>query len=177
MRSDLAVIGTWKDAIQVDRDEVRAWIEARGVDALVNDVISHCPTKAISLKDGDMVIDTRDCVRCMHCLNAMPKALSPGKERGISLLMGGKNTLKVGVNMGSLIVPFMKMEDDEDVEQFLELVEEIIDWWDDNGLDHERIGESIERVGLQQFLEGVGLEVDINQVSRPRDNPYFKAKY
>jgi len=69
------------------------------------------------------------------------------------------------------------METEEDREKFMELVEEIIDWWDDNGLDHERIGETIERVGLRQFLDGVGLDVDINQVSRPRDNPYFKAKY
>ncbi|NQU46428.1 MAG: sulfite reductase, dissimilatory-type subunit alpha, partial [Chlorobium sp.] len=83
----------------------------------------------------------------------------------------------VGVNMGSLIIPFMKMETEEDREKFMELVEEIIDWWDDSGLDHERIGETIERVGLRQFLDGVGLDVDINQVSRPRDNPYFKAKY
>jgi len=177
MRSDLAVIGTWKDAIQVDEAAVKEWIEEKGVDALVNQVINLCPTRAISLEDGGMKIDTRDCVRCMHCLNAMPKALSPGKERGISLLMGGKNTLKVGVNMGSLIIPFMKMETEEDREKFMELVEEIIDWWDDNGLDHERIGETIERVGLRQFLDGVGLDVDINQVSRPRDNPYFKAKY
>jgi len=177
MRSDLAVIGTWKDAIEVDGDEVKAWIDQKGIDALVNNVINHCPTKAISLKNGEMVIETRDCVRCMHCLNAMPKALSPGKERGISLLMGGKNTLKVGVNMGSLIIPYMKMESDEDIEAFIEKIEEIIEWWGDSGLDHERIGETIERVGLKQFLEGIGLEADINMVSRPRDNPYFKAKY
>jgi dissimilatory sulfite reductase alpha subunit len=177
MRSDLAVIGTWKDAIQVEPDEVKAWVREKGVDALVNQVINLCPTKAITLEEGEMVIDSRDCVRCMHCLNAMPKALSPGKERGISLLMGGKNTLKVGVNMGSMIVPFMKMETDEDLETFIELTEGIIDWWDDNGLDHERIGETIERVGLKQFLEGVGMDADINMVTRPRDNPYFKAKY
>ncbi|MCF8383666.1 MAG: dissimilatory-type sulfite reductase subunit alpha [Chlorobium sp.] len=177
MRSDLAVIGTWRDAIQVDRDEVNAWVEKKGMDVLVNQVINLCPTKAISLKDGEMHIETRDCVRCMHCLNAMPKALSPGKERGISLLMGGKNTLKVGVNMGSLIIPFMKMEDDEDIEAFIEQIEEIIDWWEDAGLDHERIGETIERVGLKQFLDGVGIEADINMVTRPRDNPYFKAPY
>jgi dissimilatory sulfite reductase alpha subunit len=177
MRSDMAVIGTWKDAIQVDREEVMAWVEEHGTDALVNQVINLCPTRAITMKDGEMHIDTRDCVRCMHCLNAMPKALSPGKERGISLLMGGKNTLKVGVNMGSLIVPFMKMETDEDIGTFIELIEEIIDWWDDNGLDHERIGETIERVSLKNFLEGIGQEIDINQVTRPRDNPYFKASY
>jgi len=177
MRSDLAVVGTWKDAIQMDKEEVRAWVEARGMDTLVNQVINLCPTRAISLRDGEMHIESSDCVRCMHCLNVMPKALSPGKERGISLLMGGKNTLKVGVNMGSLIVPFMKMESSEDIEAFIEMIEEILDWWEDNGLDHERIGETIERVGLKQFIEGVGLEVDINMVSRPRDNPYFKAKY
>lgn len=177
MRSDLAVVGTWKDSIQMDPEEVRAWVEERGMDTLVNQVINLCPTRAISLRDGQMHIESRDCVRCMHCLNVMPKALSPGKERGISLLMGGKNTLKVGVNMGSLIVPFMKMESEEDIEVFIELIEEILDWWEDNGLDHERIGETIERVGLKQFIEGVGLEVDINMVSRPRDNPYFKAKY
>jgi sulfite reductase alpha subunit len=71
----------------------------------------------------------------------------------------------------------MKMESEEDLEAFTELTEQIIDWWDDNGLDHERIGETIERVGLKQFLEGVGMDVDINMVTRPRDNPYFKAKY
>ena len=81
------------------------------------------------------------------------------------------------MNMGSLIIPYMKMESDEDIEAFIEKIEEIIEWWDDSGLDHERIGETIERVGLKQFLEGIGLEADINMVSRPRDNPYFKAKY
>uniref|UniRef100_Q3AP71 Dissimilatory sulfite reductase alpha subunit n=1 Tax=Chlorobium chlorochromatii (strain CaD3) TaxID=340177 RepID=Q3AP71_CHLCH len=177
MRSDFAVIGTWKDAIQIDKEEAKAWIAERGMDVFVNQVLNLCPTHAISLKDGEMAIESRDCVRCMHCLNAMPKALSPGKERGISLLMGGKNTLKVGVNMGSLIVPFMKFETDEDMDEFIELIEEIIDWWDDHGLDHERIGETIERVGLKQFIEGVGLDLDINMVSRPRDNPYFKAEY
>ncbi|NTW49075.1 MAG: dissimilatory-type sulfite reductase subunit alpha [Chlorobiales bacterium] len=177
MRSDLAVIGTWKDSIQMDKAEAKAWVAEHGMDALVNQVINLCPTKAISLKDGEMQIESRDCVRCMHCLNVMPKALSPGKERGISLLIGGKNTLKVGVNLGSMIIPFMKMETDEDIEAFIEQIDAIIEWWEDAGLDHERIGETIERVGLKQFLEGVGLDIDINQVTRPRDNPYFKAKY
>ncbi|NTU50224.1 MAG: dissimilatory-type sulfite reductase subunit alpha [Desulfobulbaceae bacterium] len=177
MRSDLAVIGTWKDSIQMDKAEVNAWVDEHGMDALVNQVINLCPTKAISLKDGEMHIESRDCVRCMHCLNAMPKALSPGKEKGITFLMGGKNTLKVGVNLGSMIIPYMKMETDEDIEAFIEKIDEIIEWWEDAGLDHERIGETIERVGLKQFLEGVGLEADINMVTRPRDNPYFKAKY
>lgn len=177
MRSDIAVLGMWKDSIQVDEGAVKEWVDENGMDKLVNEVVSLCPTKAISLKDGGIEIDNRSCVHCMHCLNVMPKALSPGKERGVALLMGGKSTLKVGFNAGSMVVPFMKMETEEDIEEFIDLADEIIDWWDDNGLDHERLGETIERVGMKQFLEGVGLEPSIDMVTKPRDNPYFKSKY
>ena len=30
----------------------------------------------------------------MHCLNVMPKALSPGDDKGATILMGGKRTLE-----------------------------------------------------------------------------------
>lgn len=177
MRSDIAVIGMWRDAIQQDDAEVKAWVEENGMEALVNEVINLCPTRAITLKDGGIEIDDRNCVHCMHCLNVMPKALSPGKEKGVALLMGGKSTLKVGFNAGSMIVPFMKMENEDDIDEFIDLADEIIDWWDDNGLDHERLGETIERVGMKQFLDGVGLEPSIDMVTKPRDNPYFKSEY
>ena len=113
----------------------------------------------------------------MHCINVIPKALSPGKERGASLLMGGKNTLKVGVNLGSMMIPFMKLDTDEEVEEFIELMDEVFDWWDENGLDHERVGETIERVGMKQVLEAVGIEANIDMIVRARDNPYYKKQY
>ena len=50
-------------------------------------------------------------------------------------------------------------------------------WWDENGLDHERVGETIERVGMKQFLEAVGIEANIDMIVRPRDNPYYKKQY
>jgi sulfite reductase alpha subunit len=28
-------------------------------------------------------------VRCMHCLNVMPKALHPGDDKGVTILIGG----------------------------------------------------------------------------------------
>ncbi len=177
MRSDMAVIGTWRDSIQIDEDEVRQWIDSNGLEALVNQVINMCPTKAIALRDGTMAIDDRDCVRCMHCLNVMPKALTPGKDRGVTLLLGGKSALKVGTMLGSMIVPFMKMETEEDVRKFIELSETIIEWWNENGLNLERIGETIERVSMKQFLDEVGLEANVDMVSRPRDNPYYKSEY
>lgn len=177
MRSDFAVIGMWRDSIQVDQAEVKNWVEANGVDALVNQVVTMCPTKAITMKGEELDIDNGNCVRCMHCINVMNKALSPGKERGATLLMGGKNHLKVGVMMGSMILPFMPMETDEDMDKFMELAETVIDWWDENAFDHERVGETIERVGLKEFLKQIDVDANPNMVATPRDNPYFKTEY
>ncbi|WP_370362805.1 dissimilatory-type sulfite reductase subunit alpha [Desulfopila sp. IMCC35008] len=176
-RSDMAVIGMWRDAIQIDPVAVQGWIEKNGIDSLVNIVINNCPTRAFLLQKGTIKIDNKNCVHCMHCINVMPQALSPGKERGVTLLLGGKSVLKVGTMGGSMIVPFLKMETDEDIDNFIRLSETMIEWWNDNGFDHERIGETIERVGLKQFLDGVGLEASVDMVSRPRNNPYYKSEY
>lgn len=176
-RADIATIGTWKDQIQVDQAEVKNYINERGMDTIVNDVVSRCPTRAITMKGEEMHIDDSNCVRCMHCLNVMTKALSIGKERGASLLVGGKGHLKVGNMLGSMIVPFIKLETDDDIAKFIELTDKIMDWWAEAALDHERIGETIERLGMQEFLDAVGIEPSIDMIESPRDNPYFKAEY
>ena len=174
-RSDMAVIGTWRDDIQVNQDEVKKFVQAKGREYVIDNVITRCPTKALKLKNDDTLeIDNRNCVKCMHCINVMTKALSPGKDRGVTILMGGKRTLKIGDLMGTVIVPFMKLETDEDYEQLVELGRSAIDFWAENGLEHERCGEMIERIGLNNFLEGIGREVDANMISHPRTNPYIR---
>ena len=174
-RSDMAVIGTWRDDIQVNQDEVKKFVQAKGREYVIDNVITRCPTKALKLKNDDTLeIDNRNCVKCMHCINVMTKALSPGKDHGVTILMGGKRTLKIGDLMGTVIVPFMKLETDEDYEQLVELGRSAIDFWAENGLEHERCGEMIERIGLNNFLEGIGREVDANMISHPRTNPYIR---
>ncbi|OSM05097.1 dissimilatory-type sulfite reductase subunit alpha [Magnetofaba australis] len=178
-RSDYSVIGTWRDDIQVDEAEVKNYLDDVGVAYFVNNVQMRCPTNAITLNEdqASITIDNSSCVRCMHCINVMTKALSPGKDKGITLLVGGKGHLKVGNMLGSVMVPFMKLETDEDYDAFTDLIDEMIDYWAENGLDHERIGETIERVGMQQFLDAVGLDAIPDMVKQPRDNPFFKADY
>jgi sulfite reductase alpha subunit len=111
----------------------------------------------------------------MHCLNVMPKALSPGDDKGISILIGGKRSLKIGDTMGTVIVPFMKLKTDEDFEKLVGFAERVIEFFADNALDHERIGETIDRIGLPNFLEGVGVEIDPNMVSHPRTNSFVRT--
>ncbi len=174
-RSDFAVIGTWRDDMVIDQAEVKNFVAKKGRQYVIDNVTSRCPTDCMTLSDNDeLTVDNRNCVRCMHCLNVMTKALSPGEDRGVTILIGGKRTLKIGDMMGTVVVPFWKMESDEDYEKIVELAEEIIDFWAENGLEHERTGEMIERIGLVNFLEGVGVDVNPNMIGSPRQSSYIR---
>jgi len=151
-------------------------------------IISRCPTQAMSLNDDNsLTVNNNDCVRCMHCLNATSPLsekyvgrdgdaiLSAGDDRGVTILVGGKRTLKIGDSMGTVVVPFMKLETEEDYEALADLGQECLDFFAENALEHERTGEMIERIGLVNFLEGVGLEVDPNMIGSPRQSSYVRT--
>ena len=174
-RADFAVIGTWRDEMRVDQAEFKNYVESKGRQYIIDNVITRCPTQALALNDDDTIaVDNRNCVRCMHCINVMPKALRPGTDKGVTILIGGKRTLKIGDLMGTVVVPFRKLDTREDYEEMVELAEEIIDFWAENGLEHERCGEMIERIGLVNFLEGIDVEVDPNMVSSTRQSSYVR---
>ena len=192
-RADMAVIGTWRDNMRSDEALARKWFDKHGMNELVNDVVTRCPTKAIMLKEvkdfregpkktcvkvsdtHGLEIDNGDCVRCMHCINVMTGALARGTDTGATILIGGKRTLKIGDLMGTVVMPFMPLKTDEDFEALVDLGQRVIDFFAENALEHERTGEMIERIGLVNFLEGVGIEIDPNMVSTPRTNPYVRT--
>jgi sulfite reductase alpha subunit len=172
--SDMPIIGTWKGPMQIDQAKVAEFIDQKGVEHLIDNVITRCPTRCISLKGKELVVDHDNCVRCMHCINVMPKALKPGKEKGVTICLGAKRTLKIGDTMSSVIVPFMPLETEEDFKNLTDLIDRMWEFWNENGMDHERIGEFIARVGLGTFIEGIGLEPDARMVSQTRTSPYIK---
>ena len=175
-RADFAVIGTWRDDMKVNQAEVKKYVEKLGRKYIIDHVIAMCPTRALSLNDDDTLdVDNKSCVRCMHCLNVMTKALSPGDDKGVSILIGGKRALKIGDLMGINIVPFMKLESDEDFEALNEFAGNVIDFFAENALEHERTGEMIDRIGLPAFLEGLGIDPDPNMVRHPRTSCYVRT--
>ena len=174
-RSDFAVLGTWADDIKVNQDEIKNKVAELGRKGFNDQVVNMCPTRALSLNDDDTLeIDNESCVKCMHCINVCTKALSVGDEKGVTVLIGGKRTLKIGDLMGTVVVPFHKMEDEDDYEWLVELSENVLDFFAENALEHERTGEMIERIGLVNFLEGVGVDVDPNMVTHPRTSSYVR---
>ena len=167
-RADMSIIGTWRDEIQQDDAEVAKYV-ADGLD-IEKVVIRNCPGRCMEWEGGKLEIDNSLCRKCMHCINVMPKALAPGKDRGATILIGSKAPIVEGALLSSVLVPFWKPEGD--YEDLKELTEALWDVWSEEGKNRERIGEFIQRVGLGNFLEAVGLEPEAEMVAHPRENPY-----
>jgi sulfite reductase alpha subunit len=169
-RADFTVIGTWRDALRIDQEAVRNYVK-NGFD-IQNLIVRKCPTEALEWDDEkkELKFIAEDCVRCMHCINKMPKALRPGKERGATILVGGKAPIIKGAYLSWVLVPFMKLEPPYD--ELKDLLRKIWDWWDENGRTRERLAELIERLGLKSFLRDLGLPALPQMVYKPRANPY-----
>ncbi|MCL0028169.1 dissimilatory-type sulfite reductase subunit alpha [Peptococcaceae bacterium] len=169
-RSDFAILGTWRGDLQIDQDTVREYVE-NGLD-IKDLVIDRCPTSALKWTGNELEFDGKECVRCMHCINMMPKAIRPGKERGATILIGGKAPILQSAFLGWVIVPFMKMDKENDYQEVKDLLEKIWDWWDAEAKVRERVGETICRLGMRIFLKEVGLDPIPQMVFKPRSNPY-----
>jgi sulfite reductase alpha subunit len=183
-RSDMSFIGTWRDEIRIDQEAVAAYIGGEiqpnggahagkdwGAFDIEKEVIDLCPTECMWLEDGKLKINDRECTRCMHCLNVMPRALRIGNDRGLSILVGAKAPILDGAQMGSLLVPFIKVE--EPYDEIKEIIEGIWEWWMEEGKNRERLGELIKRQGLAKAISAVGLTPVPQHVMEPRHNPYI----
>jgi len=169
-RADMSIIGTWKDAIQQDDAEVTKYAQS-GLD-IQRHVVARCPTRCMDWNGKKLTIDNSNCVKCMHCINSMPKALVPGRERGAVVLLGAKAPIVQGAQLSSVLIPFIDLEDEESYGEFKQLLQNIWDIWCEEGKSRERIGEFALRVGFGNFLEAIGLEPMPEMVAYPRDNPY-----
>jgi sulfite reductase alpha subunit len=186
-RSDFSVVGTWKDSIKIDQEAVAAYVAGEfkpnagahsgkdwGAFDIEAEVINRCPSAAMKWEGGKLAIDRSECVRCMHCINTMPRALRIGDERGASILCGAKAPILDGAQMSSLVVPFVEASGDFD--EIKEVVENIWDWWMEEGKNRERLGETMRRLSLQKLLEVTGQTPTAHNVQEPRHNPYIFFK-
>ncbi len=184
-RSDMSFVGTWKDDIRIDQAAVQAYVGGEiapnagahagrdwGAFDLQKEVIDLCPTNCMWMEDGKLMIDDKECNRCMHCINVMPQALWPGKETGVSILLGAKDPILEGAQMGLLTVPFMRAEHPYDnIKE--KVIEPIWDWWMEEGKNRERLGELIQRQGVGRLIQVLDIPAMPQMVKEPRSNPYI----
>lgn len=180
-RSDLSIIGTWKNDIRIDQAEMANYAKSGGID-IVKEVMMMCPTQCIDWDGSKMEIDNPNCVHCMHCINKLSKALRVGTDQGATILLGAKAPIVEGAMLASVIVPFMKLE--EPFENLKELIEALWEVWDEDGKNKERIGEFMERMGKGEFVESVNeqlkdadsevsMSCHVDMINHPRENPYI----
>ena len=182
-RADMSFIGTWRDDIRIDQAAVKAYVGGEfkpnagahsgrdwGTFDIQKEVIDLCPTHCMSWDGKKLKINNKECTRCMHCINVMPRALRIGQDRGASILVGAKAPILEGAQMSTLIVPFIKVE--EPYDEVKALIEKVWDYWAEEGKNRERLGELMQRKGFQKFLEVCGLEADPRMIREPRSNPY-----
>ena len=183
-RSDMSYIGTWKDDIRIDQEAVAAYIGGEiepnagahagrdwGPFDIQKEVIDLCPTQCMRMDGDKLLINNPECTRCMHCINTMPRALRIGKETGVSILFGAKAPILDGAQMSILTIPFMECEPPFD--NIKEVVEKIWDWWPEEGKNRERLGELIQRQGVNKLLEVLEIPPMPQMVTEPRSNPYI----
>ena len=183
-RADMSYIGTWRDEIRIDQEAVAAYIGGEiapnggahsgrdwGPFDIQSEIFDNCPTDCMWMEGDKLMIVNKECNRCMHCINAMPRALRIGNDRGLSILVGAKAPILDGAQMGSMLVPFIKAE--EPYDEIKEVIEGIWDWWMEEGKNRERLGELMKRQGFQKLLEATGIAPDPRMVQEPRSNPYI----
>ena len=183
-RSDFSVIGTWKDDIKIDQSGVKAYVGGElkpnagahsgrnwGKFDLLAEVVDRCPTRCMNWDGSKLSINNRECTRCMHCINVMPRALHIGNERGASILVGAKAPVLDGSQMGSLLVPFIEVK--TPYTEIKNVIESIWDWCMEEGKNRERLGETIKRLSFQKLLEVTGIAPQAIHVQEPRSNPYI----
>lgn len=186
-RSDFSVIGTWKDNIRIDQAAVKKYIAGdaeypsnggahKGRDwgkfDIQKEVIDLCPTDCMWMEGGELKIDDAECTRCMHCINVMPRALRPGVEKGASILIGAKAPILDGAQFSTLIIPFIEINAEDDFQAVVDVIEKVWDWWMEVGKNRERVGETMQRIGLPTFLSVMEVEPMPQHVKEPRSNPY-----
>jgi sulfite reductase alpha subunit len=133
-RADLSIIGTWRDAIRVDQAAVRE-AAASGID-IRDEVCERCPGRCMTWKDDTLAIDDGACVRCMHCINVLPKALGPGRERG-ACIHGGK---------APIVQAAPRVAHETAATELKELIEKILELGRRGERERRRL---IQRVGLE----------------------------
>jgi len=184
-RSDFAVIGTWKDDIQMDQAAVKEYVAGNypsnagahkdgdwGAFDIKKEVVDLCPTNCMWMEGDELKIDNSECNRCMHCINVMPRALRPGKERGATICIGAKAPILDGAQFATMVIPFLSVSKDNDYENVIDVIEKIWDWWMEVGKNRERVGETMQRIGLPTFLSVMEVEAIPQHVKEPRSNPY-----
>ena len=104
-------------------------------------VAQACPSRAVSISDGKAHVDEDKCTKCGVCVGKCPFGATPKQaEARCRVFVGGTwgKTQRMGTALSGTYT----------VEQIPDVIEKVMLWYKQNGYAKERLGATVDRVGI-----------------------------
>jgi len=106
-----------------------------------------CKSSAITIENGSLYLDMHKCVSCGSCIISCRKDAMQVKEQGYTIFTGGKVGKKP--RMGDMLLRT------SDRTVVFDVLERTVNYYRENAQEGERLGDVIDRIGLDQFRETI----------------------
>ena len=106
-----------------------------------------CKVGAIKVLEDKACIDTEKCILCGACIAACRKDALRAEKTGCTIFVGGK--------AGRQPMQGIKLLELADEEELFSVLEKTFEYYRREGLDGERFGELLERLGFEKYREEV----------------------
>ena len=108
-----------------------------------------CREGAVRVVDGTAVHSGENCTDCGDCIAICPMGAIGVAAEGVHIFLGGRSgrVIRIGTEAEGLVAEG----------EVLQVIERLLDHFKENALPGERLGEMMERVGVEKVFAAVGL--------------------
>ncbi|WP_440947945.1 4Fe-4S binding protein [Methanosarcina sp. T3] len=107
-----------------------------------------CKVQAITVIDEKALIDPEKCILCGACIAACRKDALRAEKTGCTIFVGGH-----GGRQSRSGTKLLELADEK---QLFSILEKTFEYYRKEGLDGERFGDLLERLGFEKYLDAIG---------------------
>ena len=164
LAGDIVIVGHYGQAPRPDPERIKFCLpaSAEALKKATPDVAAVCPVNAIRVfgkPDGSVGIevDERKCIACGRCKNVCDYFDWDPDKVGVAVFVGGKTSnTGTGPRLPYKVVPWIPARPPE-YREIVAVIRKIIDIWRAGAREGERIGDFIERIGIDEFMSRLGV--------------------
>lgn len=164
LAGDIVIVGHMGQAPSPDPERIKFCLPAtaEALKKAIPDIVAVCPVNAIkpyAKEDGTVMISVneRTCIACGRCKNVCDYFNWDPEKIGVAIFVGGKTSnTGSGPRFGYKIVPWVPVNP-PGYREIVAVVRKIIDVWRAEAMPGERIGDMLDRIGIERFVELVGV--------------------
>ncbi|TAK33739.1 MAG: 4Fe-4S dicluster domain-containing protein [Chloroflexota bacterium] len=129
--------------------------------------VKACEDDALRMEGGLPVRDDDKCNGCGDCIKVCPLDAMLPARKGWLVRVGGKH--------GKHPLYAYEVANYATDEQVYALIEKTVEWYKDAGQGRERIGATIERIGLRRYLDEVVVPLGLEPITEPAARLKYRA--